>query len=145
MNWAVTIYTGLLFFILSPKILGSIPSKGNKYMVALCHAIIFAMVLHFTYNFVYNLLSIYEGNSPMTYKPNAEMNNPLGPPTVDVCDYPNKGGVNVNGQICYYDNTNKTYYFDYSCSKSNIGVKNRGGKICTAQTDKANVSTYNFV
>jgi hypothetical protein len=145
MNWIVTVYTGLLFFILSQKILVSIPQKGNKYMVALFHAIIFALVLRVTHHFFYNLLAIYEGNSPITYTANAETKNPNGPPSVDVCNYPNKGGVNATGQICYHDDNSQTYYFDYSCTKSNVGVKNRNGKICTAQTDNANISTYNFV
>jgi len=37
----------LLFFIISPGILTRIPKNGDKYLVALVHSIIFAILLHF--------------------------------------------------------------------------------------------------
>jgi hypothetical protein len=36
-----------LFFILSPNILLRLPKNGSKYLVALVHSIIFAILLHF--------------------------------------------------------------------------------------------------
>jgi hypothetical protein len=48
MNWIVSIYIALLFFVLSPGILLSLPPKGSKMMVAATHAIVFALIFHFT-------------------------------------------------------------------------------------------------
>jgi len=53
MNWFFIIYVAILFFILTPSILLRLPPKGNKYTVALVHAIVFAIVFHFTYKFVW--------------------------------------------------------------------------------------------
>jgi hypothetical protein len=53
MNWVFIIYIAALFFILTPSILVRLPPKGNKYTVALVHAIVFAIIFHFTYKFVW--------------------------------------------------------------------------------------------
>lgn len=53
MNWFFTIYVAVLFFILTPSILVRLPPKGNKYTVALVHAIVFAIIFHFTHKFVW--------------------------------------------------------------------------------------------
>ena len=53
MNWVVTIYVALLFFVLTPGILLSLPPKGSKMMVALTHAVVFAIVYHFTHKMVW--------------------------------------------------------------------------------------------
>ena len=53
MNWFFTIYVAILFFILTPTILLRLPPKGNKYTVALVHAIVFAIIFHFTFKFVW--------------------------------------------------------------------------------------------
>jgi hypothetical protein len=53
MNWFFTIYIAILFFILTPSILLRLPPKGNKYVVALVHAIVFAVIFHFTFKFVW--------------------------------------------------------------------------------------------
>jgi len=53
MNWFFTIYIAVLFFILTPSVLLKLPPKGNKYTVALVHAIVFAVIFHFTYKFVW--------------------------------------------------------------------------------------------
>jgi hypothetical protein len=52
MNWVVTIYVVILFFLLTPNILLRLPPNGNKYMVAATHGIVFAIVLCFTYKYV---------------------------------------------------------------------------------------------
>ena len=39
----------VLFFLLSPGVLVSIPRKGNKFLVALCHALIFALIVGLFY------------------------------------------------------------------------------------------------
>jgi len=53
MNWVFTIYIAILFFILTPSVLLRLPPKGNKYTVALVHAIVFAIIFHFTFKFVW--------------------------------------------------------------------------------------------
>lgn len=63
MNWTVTFYTALLFFILTPAVLVRLPPKGNKYTVAAFHALVFALVFHFTGKMVWRLSSGMEGFS----------------------------------------------------------------------------------
>lgn len=53
MNWVVTIYSALLFFLLTPGVLLSLPPKGGKLLVAATHAIVFAVVWHFTHKLVW--------------------------------------------------------------------------------------------
>ena len=55
MHWLLTLYVALLFFVLTPGVLLSLPPKGDKLTVAAVHAVVFAAVLHFTYKFVGNL------------------------------------------------------------------------------------------
>jgi hypothetical protein len=44
------LYAILLFFILTPSIFFTLPYKGNKYTVALVHAIIFGILFHFIHS-----------------------------------------------------------------------------------------------
>jgi hypothetical protein len=60
MNWTLTVYSAILFFLLSPGILLSLPSKGGKYTVAIVHSIVFAIVWHFTHKHVLKM-SVNEG------------------------------------------------------------------------------------
>jgi hypothetical protein len=60
MNWLVTIYSAILFFLLTPAILLRLPNGGNKYVVAGVHAIVFALLFHFTSSMV-NGLRMREG------------------------------------------------------------------------------------
>jgi hypothetical protein len=55
MNLLSALYVGLLFFVLTPGILVSLPPKGTKYAVAAFHSIVFALVFHFTHPFVSKL------------------------------------------------------------------------------------------
>ena len=48
------VFTALLFFVLTPGILLSLPPKGSKMMVAGVHAIVFALVLTFTHKLVFD-------------------------------------------------------------------------------------------
>lgn len=50
------IYVAVLFFLLTPGIVLSLPPKGSKVMVALVHALVFAVLLNFTSGFVMNLV-----------------------------------------------------------------------------------------
>jgi hypothetical protein len=63
MNWLFSLYVAVLFFILTPAVLLRIPKKGSKYMVAGVHAIVFALLLHFTGKFVWNVSMSMEGFS----------------------------------------------------------------------------------
>lgn len=61
MNWTVTFYAALLFFILTPAVLVRLPPKGGKYTVAAFHALVFALVFHFTAKFVWQVSRGLEG------------------------------------------------------------------------------------
>jgi hypothetical protein len=61
MNWLFSLYVAILFFILTPAVLLRIPKKGGKYTVAGVHAIVFALLLHFTGKFVWNVSMSMEG------------------------------------------------------------------------------------
>lgn len=63
MNWLFSLYVAILFFILTPAVLLRIPKKGSKYTVAGVHAIVFALLLHFTGKFVWNVSMSMEGFS----------------------------------------------------------------------------------
>jgi hypothetical protein len=60
------IYTALLFFVLSPNVLLRLPPKGNKYIVAAVHAVIFALLWHFTHKLIERLFR-REGFEEGTY------------------------------------------------------------------------------
>ena len=55
----MTLYTALLFFVLVPGVLVTIPPKGSKLVQAAVHGLVFALVYHFTHKIVYRVL--YEG------------------------------------------------------------------------------------
>lgn len=55
MNWVVTVYTAILFFVLTPNVVLRLPPKGSTLMVAAVHAIIFALVYHFTHMLVWKM------------------------------------------------------------------------------------------
>jgi hypothetical protein len=49
-----------LFFVLTPGILVSLPSGKGKFVVAATHAVIFALVFHFTHKAIWNVTQQYE-------------------------------------------------------------------------------------
>jgi len=49
-----------LFFVLTPGVLLSLPPKGSKIVVAATHAIVFALVFHFSHKTLMNLAQQYE-------------------------------------------------------------------------------------
>ena len=53
-NLIMTIYAAILFFILTPNVLVSLPPKGSVLVVAMVHAIIFGIVFNFTKKPLYN-------------------------------------------------------------------------------------------
>ena len=48
MEIVMFVYAFLLFFVLTPGILLSLPPKGSKMVVALTHAFVFALIWYFT-------------------------------------------------------------------------------------------------
>lgn len=57
MSVVMFFYAFLLFFVLTPGILLSLPPKGSKIVVALTHAFVFALVWHFTHKLVWRATS----------------------------------------------------------------------------------------
>jgi hypothetical protein len=55
----MSVYVAVLFFALVPGVLLSLPKGGSLYTKAAVHAVVFALVLHFTYKMVMSFL--YEG------------------------------------------------------------------------------------
>lgn len=53
MHALMFIFTALLFFVLSPGVVLSLPPKGSKMTVAIVHAIVFALVFTFTHKLVF--------------------------------------------------------------------------------------------
>jgi len=53
MNVVMTLYLAVLFLLLCPGVLVSLPPKGSRLTVALTHAAVFALVYHLTYKMVY--------------------------------------------------------------------------------------------
>jgi len=49
------IYAALLFFVLTPGVVLTLPPKGKKMTVALVHALIFGIVFGLTHKFIWNL------------------------------------------------------------------------------------------
>lgn len=54
MNIYMSIYLALLFIVLTPGVLLSLPPGGSKLVVAATHGIVFALVYHFTHKMAYN-------------------------------------------------------------------------------------------
>ena len=52
----MSIYAGILFFVLTPGVLLTLPPKSKKMMVAACHALIFAVIWGVTHKFVHKLV-----------------------------------------------------------------------------------------
>ena len=57
MNLAMILFTAVLFYVLTPGILLSIPPKGSKHAKALVHALVFALVYHFTHKAVWRFFN----------------------------------------------------------------------------------------
>ena len=55
MNWKMSLYIALLFLVLSPGVLFSVPSKGPLLKKALVHGVLFAAVFHVTRKAVWRM------------------------------------------------------------------------------------------
>uniref|UniRef100_A0A6C0DSD2 Uncharacterized protein n=1 Tax=viral metagenome TaxID=1070528 RepID=A0A6C0DSD2_9ZZZZ len=54
MEWLMSLYVAVLFFLLTPNILFQLPPGEDIFMVAMVHATIFAVVYHFTHKLFWN-------------------------------------------------------------------------------------------
>jgi hypothetical protein len=54
MNIYVSLYLALLFVVLTPGVLLSLPPGGSKLVVAATHGVVFAVVYHLTHKAVWN-------------------------------------------------------------------------------------------
>ena len=70
LNLAMLVYVAVLFYVLTPGILVSLPSRGSKMVVAATHAIVFAVVFKLTYKAVWK----------MTMQASGFQNQPAAPP-----------------------------------------------------------------
>jgi hypothetical protein len=61
MSLLVSLYAAILFFVLVPGVLLSIPRRGSKLVVAAVHALVFGLVYHFTHKLVWRLGASLEG------------------------------------------------------------------------------------
>jgi len=61
MNIYMSLYVALLFVLLTPGILLTLPPKGSKLVVAVVHGLVFALVYHLTHKAVWLATSEKEG------------------------------------------------------------------------------------
>lgn len=52
----MTLFTAVLFFLLTPGILVSLPPGGSRVMVAMFHALVFALIYHYTHKMAWAYL-----------------------------------------------------------------------------------------
>lgn len=55
MNWTVLVFSAVLFFVLTPGILVTLPKGGNKMTVAAVHALVFGLIFYFSNKLVVHL------------------------------------------------------------------------------------------
>jgi len=61
MSLIVSFYAAILFFILTPGVLLRLPKNGGRLTVAAVHALVFALIFHFTNKLVWRLGAKMEG------------------------------------------------------------------------------------
>jgi hypothetical protein len=116
MNWLFSLYVAILFFILTPAVLLRIPKNGSKYTVAAVHAIVFALLLHFTGKWVWNFSMRMEGFSEGLTA--AQIANNAKTRATNLCQYGNvdrgtlpllTGHLYDGSNVCTIDNK-KTWH-----------------------------------
>jgi hypothetical protein len=70
-NLFMVIYTAVLFYVLTPGILLSLPPKGSKMLVAATHALLFALIFKCTHKAAWRLSLRLEGFQDNTAAPPA--------------------------------------------------------------------------
>ena len=68
MNLFVTLYAVILFVVLTPGILLTLPKGGSKLTVAVVHGVVFTLVYNFTYNTVWKTSLMLDGFQNMNKK-----------------------------------------------------------------------------
>ena len=58
-SFSVTIYAAILFFLLSPGVLLSLPPKSSTMTKAAVHSLVFALIFYFTYGYVWRYFNPY--------------------------------------------------------------------------------------
>jgi hypothetical protein len=81
----MSLFTAALFFVLTPGILLRIPSGGSKVAVAATHALVFALVFHFTHKMVWKFLYATEGFAAPTDAASCAAANMNWNPATKVC------------------------------------------------------------
>jgi hypothetical protein len=74
-NLFMFLYTAVLFYVLTPGVLLSLPPKSSKMVVAATHAFVFALVYKFTHRMAWKLSMSFEGFQEN--KANGPNGNPL--------------------------------------------------------------------
>lgn len=64
MQVLMSLYVAVLFIVLTPGVLLSLPKGGSKLTVAAVHGLVFALVYRFTYSAVARLADELEGFQP---------------------------------------------------------------------------------
>jgi hypothetical protein len=54
--WGMMVYVAVLFYLLTPGVLVSLPPGGSRTTVALTHAVVFSLVWCYTHKMVYGLV-----------------------------------------------------------------------------------------
>ena len=89
MNVFVTVYIALLFMVLTPGVLLTIPKRGSKLVVAVVHALVFGVVYYFTHKMVWKFSQSLDsfqnkaqttGYNPTGYPPTTGYMKPGSPP-----------------------------------------------------------------
>jgi hypothetical protein len=75
MNVFVTLYVVLLFIVLTPGVLLTLPKGGSKLVVAAVHGLVFGVIYHFTHKLVWKLSLRLDGfqNTPPSNMPPPNM------------------------------------------------------------------------
>jgi hypothetical protein len=55
MNVWMSVFMAVLFVLLTPGVLLRLPPGGSKLVVAVTHAVVFALVYHFSHKAVWNM------------------------------------------------------------------------------------------
>jgi hypothetical protein len=91
----------VLFFVLTPGVLLTLPSKGSVYLVAFVHAIVFGIVYKLTHKMVYNYFN--EGFITNTCTNDSDCNRPI------YCDKTVDPSCDINVQyVCNQGTCSKT-------------------------------------
>ena len=91
MNVFVTVYIALLFMVLTPGVLLTIPKRGSKLVVAAVHGLVFGVVYYFTHKMVWKFSQSLDsfqnraqttGYNPTEYNPTGYLKPGPSPPEV---------------------------------------------------------------